>query len=78
MSDAEFRHLCGKARDAKIGGHGAWCVQSIGEKVAVARVLDRADWLSSIGFTLAEAIDRTGSTWLALIPQVARELADEP
>jgi hypothetical protein len=30
-----------------------------------------------MGYTLAEAIDRVGPEWLALIPAVARELDTE-
>jgi hypothetical protein len=37
----EYEHLLRKARDAKHGGHSAWAVQSTGEKVAVALVLNR-------------------------------------
>lgn len=77
MNQAEFNHLLGKARDAKNGGHEAWRVQSIGEKVAVALVLNRADWLTEMDYSLAEAIDRTGSEWLELVPIVAKALAAE-
>ena len=55
----------------------AWAVQSTGEKVAVALVLNRADWLASMDYTLAEAIERTGMEWLALVPRAERELRDE-
>ena len=58
MDNAPFRHLLGKVRDAKIGGHASWCAQSTGEKVAVALVLKRPDWLASMDYTLAKAIDR--------------------
>jgi len=77
MNQAEFKHLLGKARSAKEGGLEFWSVQSTGEKVAVALVLNRADWLASIDYTLAEAIDRTGPEWLALVPIVAKTLRDE-
>jgi len=77
MNQAGFQHLLGKSRDAKRGGHDAWAVQSTGEKVAVALVLNRADWLAEMGYTLAEAIDRTGSAWLELVPMVARTLVNE-
>jgi len=77
MHDADFKHLLGKARDAKLRGKDAWWVQSTGEKVAVALVLDRADWLQDMGYTLAQAIDRTGQEWLALVPLAARTLAEE-
>ena len=49
-----YEHLLRKSRDAKRGGHEAWAVQSTGEKVAVALVLDRADWLAEMQYTLAE------------------------
>jgi hypothetical protein len=73
----EYEHLLRKARDAKHGGHRAWAVQSTGEKVAVALVLNRADWLAEANYTLAEAIERSGSGWVSLIPKVARQLKDE-
>lgn len=74
---AELNHFLSKARDAKIGGRDAWAVMSTGEKVAVALVLNRADWLASIDYTLAEAIERTGSEWIAMVSQIAKTLRDE-
>jgi len=76
MND-RYDHLLRKSRDAKHYGHGAWGVQSTGEKVTVALVLNRADWLAEIDYTIPEAIERSGSDWLAIIPQVARQLAEE-
>ena len=76
MND-RYQHLLHKSRDAKRGGHDAWAVQSTGEKVAVALVLNRSDWLEEIQYSIAEAIERSGQEWVAIIPQVARELADE-
>jgi hypothetical protein len=72
-----YEHLLRNARDAKSRGYEAWAVQSTGEKVAVALVLNRADWLSTFQYTIAEAIERSGVEWVAIIPQVARQLADE-
>ena len=77
MNEGEFAHFLGKARDAKRGGRDAWSVMSTGEKVAVALVLNRPDWLASIDYTLAEAIDRTGPEWLSMVPLVAKMLRDE-
>jgi hypothetical protein len=74
---ADYEHLVRKARDAKRGGHDAWVVQSTGEKVAVALVLNRADWLAEMQYTLPEAIHRSGQDWVSVIPQVARQLAEE-
>ena len=76
MND-RYEHLLRKSRDAKRGGHDAWGVQSTGEKVAVALVLNRADWLTQIDYTIPEAIERSGAEWVAMIPQVARQLAEE-
>jgi hypothetical protein len=53
-----------KVRDVRAGGHDAWRVQSTGEKLAVAVVLDRADWIVEMDYTLAEAIDRIGLAWM--------------
>jgi len=75
--NGRYEHLFNKARNAKRGGHSAWAVQSTGEKVAVALVLNRADWLEEFGYTIAEAIERAGQEWVAIIPQVARQLAGE-
>jgi hypothetical protein len=76
MND-RYEHLLRKSRDAKRGGHEAWGVQSTGEKVAVALVLNRADWLVEIAYTIPEAIERSGVEWVSIIPQVARQLAEE-
>jgi ribosomal protein S8 len=77
ISNDRYHHLLNKARNAKRSGHDAWAVQSTGEKVAVALVLNRADWLQGFGYTIAEAIERAGQEWVAMIPQVARQLAEE-
>jgi len=74
MDTPEFKQLLAKARDAKRGGRDAWAMQSTGEKVAVALVLNEPAWLADMGFTLAEAIDRMSPAWLANIPRVEHEL----
>lgn len=75
--NGRYNHLLEKARSAKYGGHEAWAVQSTGEKAAVALVLNRADWLAEFDYTIAEAIERAGVEWAAIIPQVARQLTEE-
>lgn len=55
--------------------HGACSLP--GEKVAVALVLNRADWLTQIDYTIPEAIERSGAEWVAVIPQIARQLTEE-
>ena len=72
-----YEHLLRKTRDAKRGGHSAWSVQSTGERAAVALVLNRADWLAEIDYSIPEAIERSGAEWVAIIPRVARQIADE-
>ena len=76
-SNPRYAHLLRKAQDAQRGGHNAWAVQSTGEKTAVALVLNRADWLAEHGYTIAEAIERTGPEWVEMIPQIASQLAEE-
>ncbi|OJY94600.1 MAG: hypothetical protein BGP25_05340 [Lysobacterales bacterium 63-13] len=58
------------------GGDRAWSVQSTGERLAVALALNRFDWLSAMGYTIPEAIDRLDQEWVALIPVVAKALRD--
>lgn len=76
MGGADYEQLLGKARDAKAGGVDAWSVQSTGEKVCVAMILNKPEWLAKMDYTIPEAIDRAGD-WLLLIPKVARALRDE-
>lgn len=71
---AEYQHFLDKAKDALRGGRDAWAVQSTGEKVAVALVLNKPEWLQEIGYTLAEAIDRAGSQWVGMMTQIERDL----
>lgn len=71
---SELDHIIRKARYAL---HGGFSVLSTGEKLAAALVLNRADWLASMDYTMAEAIDRVGAEWLSLIPEAARVLRDE-
>jgi hypothetical protein len=49
----------------------------LSDKVTVALVLNRADWLDEFGCTLAEAIEEAGEEWIVVIPRIARELLDE-
>ena len=72
-----YNHLLNKARQVTRFGRCAWAVQSTGVQVAVALVLNRADWLEEQGYTIAEAIERTGQEWVAMIPRIARQLAEE-
>lgn len=71
----DLDHLIGKSRDARQGG---WDVQSTGEKLATALVLNRADWLDWMGFTIVEAVQRIGPEWMELLPTVVRALKEDP
>lgn len=53
----DYNHLIEKVRHAANGGIG---VLSSGEAVAAALVLNRHDWLTSMGYTIAEALERVG------------------
>ncbi|TSA04896.1 MAG: hypothetical protein D4R81_01205 [Nitrospiraceae bacterium] len=68
------QHLIRICREAVAGG---WAVQSTGEKLLTALILNRGDWLSEMGYTMADAIDRVGLDWIALIPDVAKILREE-
>ena len=63
MSESEYEHLLTKCRDAKHADH--YGVISTGERVAAAVVLNRADWLKEMDYTLAEAFDRIGPELVA-------------
>lgn len=70
----KHQHALQICRDALVGGLG---VQSTGEKLLAALILNRADWLQAMEYTIADAIDRVGPEWIALIPDVAKTLREE-
>jgi hypothetical protein len=39
--------------------------------------VNRTDWLAEMEYTLPEAIERSGTEWVGLIPQIAKQLAEE-
>ncbi len=69
--DPTHKHLIGKTLDALAGG---WSAQSTGERLAVALVLNRADWLAQMDYTIGEALDRIGLDWADAVPVVALAL----
>jgi hypothetical protein len=71
------RHLIEVSRRAMHRGHDAWAAFNLSDKVTVALVLNRADWLEEFGCTLAEAIAEAGEEWIVVIPRIARELLNE-
>jgi hypothetical protein len=68
-----LEHLLMKTRDANSGGINA---MSTGEALAAALVLNRPDWLASMGYTIAQALDRVDADTIALIPVAARMVAN--
>lgn len=68
---SELEHLVSKAQAAAQGGFG---VLSTGEKLAVALILNRSDWLADMDYTIADAMNRVGPDWVSLIPAAARVL----
>lgn len=67
-----LEQLVMKTRHASQGGFDTL---STGEKLAAALVLNRFDWLSSMNYTIAEAIERVGTEWMSLIPLAAKAVA---
>jgi len=74
IGNAGLEQIIAKARDAAANGPGA---MSEGEKVVVALVLNRPDWLEAMQYTLAEAIERIGPDWARLVPVAARQFNRE-
>ena len=74
MTDYVLQQILDKSRAARDGHFG---VLSTGEKLAAALVLNRADLLASVHYTMAEAIERVGADWRARIPEAARVLEYE-
>ena len=77
MVDRFITHqLFAKSLGALHGGESAWRAQSTGERLAVALVLNRADWLASMGYTIGEALTRVGPDWVELVPLVERAVRE--
>lgn len=74
MTDYILEQILDKSRQARDGGFG---VLSKGEMIAAALVLNRADWLTEMNYTMAEAIERLGGEWLARVPGAARTMQRE-
>lgn len=70
-ADRILDRLLSKALEAAEFGEAAWRVQSTGERLAVALVLNRGDWLSEMDYTVAQALDRIGADWASAVPKVA-------
>jgi hypothetical protein len=70
---SRLEHLVSKVREAM--AHGGPGPLSTGEALAAALVLNRADWLQTMEYTIAEALDRIDPDWIPMIPKAAKMVA---
>lgn len=76
MASPDLEHIVAKTLHARrLNEPGPL---STGEALAAALVLNRADWLADMNYTIVEAIERVGSAWVALLPEAARIVEDTP
>lgn len=75
ISPPRFDHLVDKAKYAQQVGSPGAC--STGEALAAALILDRPDWIASMGYTLAEAIGRIDADWVEMIPLAERQVQSD-
>lgn len=40
-------------------------------------MLNRFDWLQAAGYTIAQALERVGTTWVSMLRQAERDTGDE-
>ena len=71
----EYKHALAKVLDAAAAGEEGPGPLSTGEALMAALALNRPDWLARMGYTMVEAMERIGDEWLALLPRIAREVA---
>lgn len=72
---SEYEHVLAKVLDAAAAGEEGPGPLSTGEKLMAAVALNRPDWLARMGYTMVEAIERIGEAWMALLPRIARDVA---
>ncbi|MBV6273750.1 hypothetical protein KVP09_12640 [Alcaligenaceae bacterium CGII-47] len=61
--------ILSKVHDA---ANGNLDVLSTGEALIAALVLNRTDWITDMGYTVTQALERIGPKWSALIPEISR------
>jgi hypothetical protein len=71
IGNSDLDRMVRKVRAAATGGYG---VLSTGERLVVALILNRPDWLAELDCTIAEAIERVGPEWVRLIPAAAQQV----
>ncbi|GAA4343653.1 hypothetical protein GCM10023165_26290 [Variovorax defluvii] len=70
-TDHEYRELLEKCKGARDEGPDTL---SAGERVVAALVLNRPEWLTEMGYTMAEAVDRIGLIKCSMLLEVQRDL----
>lgn len=70
-------YLLNKSRRTIETNRASWAILPVREKLAIALVLNRADWLEDLGYTLTDAIELAGKEWVSVLPQVARQILEE-
>ena len=48
-------------------------VMSTGERLTVALILNRSDWLAEEQYTIADAVARVGERWMEFVHPLSRE-----
>ena len=74
IGNSDLTQILGKTTDAANGGLGG---VSTCEALVAALVLNRPDWLASLEYTIAEALERIGPDWARLGPAAARQFSRE-
>ena len=69
-----FNHLLRKATEAARYGEEGWSGQSTGERVAVAFILNRFDWLQKMGYSIPEALFSMDHDWRNMLLYVHKIL----
>ena len=62
--------ILSKIRAAANGNLGTL---STGEALIAALVLNRTDWITEMGYTVAQALERIGPNWSALLAEISQE-----
>lgn len=65
-----MQSILSKIRDAANENLGTL---STGEALIAALTLNRTDWITEMGYTVAQALERIGPNWSALIPEISQE-----
>ena len=74
IGNSDLTQILAKTTDAANGGLGGL---STCEALVAALVLNRPDWLASLEYTIAEALERIGPDWARLGPAAARQFSRE-